>query len=59
MAYIPCDDCKYRTERHEGFRIFLGCSDKEKRKGFHENNFTYRHQCDNYKKGEEADHGTD
>jgi hypothetical protein len=47
---LPCTDCKFKTEREEGHRTFVGCSDKEKKKGFIEDDWTYRHSCTNYEK---------
>lgn len=47
---LPCTDCKFRTVREEGHRTFIGCSDEEKKKGFIEDDWTYRHSCRNYEK---------
>ena len=49
---LPCDTCKYKTEERAGHRIFVGCSDEEKHKGFHYDDFFYHHRCDNYEKEE-------
>jgi hypothetical protein len=56
---LPCTDCKYRTEREEGHRKFIGCSDSEKKKGFIEDDWTYRHRCTNYEKSESDRSGED
>ena len=44
----PCETCKYKTETKRDHRVFLGCSDAEKRKGFKYDDFFYWHSCDNY-----------
>ena len=49
----PCDSCKHKIERKEGHRVFLECSDKEREKGFHYDDFFYHHTCDNYESEEE------
>ncbi|HSQ90227.1 hypothetical protein [Romboutsia sp.] len=48
--YLPCDTCKFKRERKDGFRTFVGCIDKEKEKGFKEDNYFYIHSCSNYEK---------
>lgn len=45
---LPCETCKYRTEERQGHRNFIGCSDQEKYKGFHYDDWLYHHRCDNY-----------
>lgn len=45
---LPCETCKHRTETRQAHRVFIGCNDSEKRKGFVEDNFFYRHRCSNY-----------
>ena len=45
---LPCITCKYRTVEESGFRRFIGCSDKEKEKGFRYDDFLYHHKCSNY-----------
>ena len=52
---LPCTTCKYKTERRQGHRTFVGCNDEDKKKGFIEDTFTYRHECSNYERGEEND----
>ena len=48
---LPCTKCKYRTERREGHRIFIGCGEPErKKKGFKEDTFLYRHTCSEFEK---------
>ena len=48
---LPCETCKYRTERTQGHRIFIGCKDKaRKKKHFIEDTFTYNHKCTGYVK---------
>ncbi len=49
---LPCTNCKFRTERKRAHRVFIGCKDKEKKKGFIEDNYFYRHKCTNYEKDE-------
>ena len=46
--FSPCECCTYKTEHREGHRIITGCKDEEKAKGFHQNELTYRHTCDNH-----------
>lgn len=48
----PCEKCKYKTETKQGHRVFLGCSDEEKKKGFHYDDFFYHHRCDNFEEAE-------
>lgn len=50
MATIPCTDCKYKEERQDGHRIFVSCSDDEKKKGFSYDDWLYRHSCKNYER---------
>ena len=52
---LPCTTCKYRTVEESGFRIFIGCSDKEKEKGFRYDDFLYHHKCSNYEEETEID----
>ena len=48
---LPCETCKFRTERTEGHRMFVGCKDSEKKKNnFHEDTWTYQHSCKAYEK---------
>lgn len=35
----PRETCKYKTEERIGHRVFLGCKDEEKRKGFQYDDF--------------------
>lgn len=49
---LPCMDCKYKKETRNGFRIFVGCSDENKRKGFVSDDYFYNHKCSNYEKEE-------
>jgi len=44
---LPCETCKYRTERTQGHRVFISCNDPEKKKAnFHEDTLRYHHTCD-------------
>ena len=52
---LPCTTCKYRTVEESGFRRFIGCSDKEKEKGFRYDDFLYHHKCSNYEEEIEID----
>lgn len=46
---LPCETCKFRTERTEGHRVFIGCNDPDKKRdNFHEDTWTYRHSCSAY-----------
>ena len=51
----PCETCKYKTERKEGHRVWLGCADPEKRKGFQFDDFWYHHSCTNYEREVETE----
>lgn len=53
--YLPCDSCKYKKETRNGFRVFVGCSDDNKIKGFVSDNYFYNHKCSNYEKEEIKD----
>lgn len=50
----PCEKCKYKIETKQGHRIFLDCSDKEKAKGFHYDDFFYHHSCDNFESEDDS-----
>ena len=41
----PCNTCKYCKEVKEEFRTILTCTDKEKKKLFHYDNYWYDHTC--------------
>jgi len=54
---LPCDNgndyasqpCEYRTERKEGVRVFIGCSDPDRKaEHFKEDTWLYRHTCTAY-----------
>ena len=46
---LPCETCIHKTEREEGFRIYIGCNDpKLKEEGFIEDTWTYSHRCTNH-----------
>ena len=48
---LPCCTCKYKKERHEGHRIFVGCVDqKRKEENFIADNYWYDHKCRAYEK---------
>lgn len=52
---LPCETCKHKTVRGEGYRQFIGCDDQERKdKNFHEDTYLYRHTCDAYEKEEEG-----
>ena len=41
----PCNTCKYCKEVKEEFRTILTCTDKEKKKLFHYDDYWYDHTC--------------
>ena len=41
----PCNTCKHITEKKNGFRIFIGCDDDERKLRFEYDNFFYDHTC--------------
>jgi len=51
---IPCTACIYRKQTEVGHRIFIGCSDEEKKKGFIEDDYWYEHKCSNHTPKEEC-----
>lgn len=50
---LICSNCKYRVERKDGFRTFIGCIDKNKEKGFYQDDYDYHTSCTNYEKESE------
>lgn len=54
MSNLICCTCKYRIEKRQGHRIFIDCSDKNKEKGFHQDNFFYHSSCPNYEEDSTA-----
>ena len=44
----PCTTCVRVTSRSEGHRRFIGCSDLEMKKGFHNDTYFYHHTCANH-----------
>jgi len=53
---LPCETCKFKKIRHEGHRIFIGCSDPEKKKNnFQEDTWAYQHSCTAYEQEELAE----
>lgn len=46
---LPCETCIYRTERREGHRLYIGCSDPERKKNhFHHDGYSDKDTCDAY-----------
>lgn len=50
----PCTACKYLKYEEVGHRVFTGCSDDEKKKGFEEDTYFYNHECSNHEAREEC-----
>ena len=50
---LICSNCKYRVERKDGFRTFIGCLDENKEKGFYQDDYDYHTSCTNYEKESE------